>query len=38
MQSGFSMEDPLNLLRLCLNENVYVRLRGDRELYGKIHV
>ncbi|ORY68536.1 uncharacterized protein BCR38DRAFT_482023 [Pseudomassariella vexata] len=29
--------EPLDLVRLCLNEEVYVKLRGDRELKGRLH-
>jgi len=35
--SGESSE-PLDLVRLCLDEMVFVKLRGDRELYGRLHV
>ncbi|KAF1808321.1 LSM-domain-containing protein [Eremomyces bilateralis CBS 781.70] len=29
--------EPLDLVRLCLDEIVFVRLRGDRELKGRLH-
>lgn len=29
---------PLDLVRLSLDERVYVKMRGDRELRGKLHV
>jgi len=29
--------EPLDLVRLCLDEVVYVKLRGDRELKGRLH-
>ncbi|PHH65623.1 hypothetical protein CDD82_1652 [Ophiocordyceps australis] len=29
--------EPLGLVRLLLNEVVFVKLRGDRELKGKLH-
>ncbi|KAK2627358.1 hypothetical protein QTJ16_003324 [Diplocarpon rosae] len=29
--------EPLDLVRLCLDEVVFVKLRGDRELKGKLH-
>jgi hypothetical protein len=32
------MNNPLDLVRLSLDEQVYVKLRGDRELRGKLHV
>lgn len=31
------MEEPLDLVRLSLNERVYVKMRGDRELRGRLH-
>lgn len=30
--------EPLDLVRLLLNEVVFVKLRGDREVKGKLHV
>jgi hypothetical protein len=30
--------EPLDLVRLLLNEVVFVKLRGNRELKGKLHV
>ncbi len=30
--------EPLDLVRLCLDEIVFVKLRGDRELKGRLHV
>lgn len=32
------IEEPLDLVRLSLDERIYVKLRGDRELRGKLHV
>ena len=32
------MSEPLDLVRLSLDERVYVKLRGDRELKGRLHV
>ena len=32
------VNEPLDLVRLSLNEIVYVKLRGDRELKGRLHV
>jgi hypothetical protein len=29
---------PLDLIRLSLDERVVIRLKGDRELRGKLHV
>ncbi|KAG9232603.1 hypothetical protein BJ875DRAFT_73584 [Amylocarpus encephaloides] len=31
------VSEPLDLVRLCLNEVVFVKLRGDRELKGRLH-
>jgi U6 snRNA-associated Sm-like protein LSm3 len=30
--------EPMDLVRLCLDEIVFVKLRGDRELKGRLHV
>ena len=30
--------EPLDLVRLCIDEIVIVKLRGDRELKGRLHV
>ena len=30
-------EEPLDLIRLSLDERVYVKCRGERELRGKLH-
>jgi hypothetical protein len=32
------MEEPLDLIRLSIDERIYVKCRGDRELRGKLHV
>jgi U6 snRNA-associated Sm-like protein LSm3 len=32
------VSEPLDLVRLCLDEVVFVKLRGDRELEGRLHV
>ncbi|KAK5118923.1 U4/U6-U5 snRNP complex subunit lsm3 [Meristemomyces frigidus] len=31
------VNEPLDLVRLSLNELVFVKLRGDRELQGRLH-
>ncbi|KAI8823769.1 Lsm3 protein-like protein [Fimicolochytrium jonesii] len=38
-QQGEAREttEPLDLVRLSLDERVYVKMRGDRELRGKLH-
>lgn len=33
-----SVEVPLDLVRLSIDERVFVKCRGDRELRGKLHV
>ena len=32
-----SVEVPLDLIRLSIDERIYVKCRGDRELRGKLH-
>lgn len=32
------VSEPLDLVRLSLDEIVFVKLRGDRELRGRLHV
>ena len=33
-----TISEPLDLVRLSLDEHVFVKLRGDRELRGRLHV
>lgn len=33
-----SIQEPFDLIRLSLSERVFVKLRGDRELTGILHV
>ena len=33
-----AVTEPLDLVRLSLDEIVFVKLRGDRELKGRLHV
>ena len=35
---GAAVSEPLDLVRLSLDEFVFVKLRGDRELKGRLHV
>ncbi|KAJ6005956.1 hypothetical protein N7451_003900 [Penicillium sp. IBT 35674x] len=35
--AGASVSEPLDLVRLSLDEIVFVKLRGDRELKGRLH-
>lgn len=32
-----SVEEPIDLIRLSLDERILVKCRGDRELKGKLH-
>ncbi|KAL8783863.1 MAG: hypothetical protein Q9213_004353, partial [Squamulea squamosa] len=32
-----AVSEPLDLVRLSINEEVFVKLRGDRELKGRLH-
>lgn len=36
--SSAGIQEPFDLIRLSLNERVFVKLRGDRELVGVLHV
>ena len=33
-----TVKEPLDLIRLSLDERIYVKLRGYRELRGRLHV
>ena len=33
-----NVSEPLDLVRLLIDEFVFVKLRGDRELKGRLHV
>ncbi|KAL8670007.1 MAG: hypothetical protein Q9168_005423 [Polycauliona sp. 1 TL-2023] len=35
--SGAAVSEPLDLVRLSIDEIVFVKLRGDRELKGRLH-
>ncbi|KAH8927128.1 Sm-like ribonucleoprotein [Atractiella rhizophila] len=35
--SGSLISQPLDLIRLSLSEQVFIKLRGDRELRGVLH-
>eukprot|EP00983_Pelagomonas_calceolata_P092318 1157652-Pelagomonas_calceolata.AAC.2 len=37
-QEGATVKEPLDLIKLSLDERVYVKLRGERELRGRLHV
>lgn len=32
-----TVEEPLDLIRLSLDERIFVKLRGERELRGQLH-
>jgi U6 snRNA-associated Sm-like protein LSm3 len=33
-----TVKEPLDIIRLSLDERIYVKCRGERELRGKLHV
>lgn len=33
-----TVNQPIDLIRLSLDERIYVKCKGDRELRGKLHV
>merc|ERR1712038_327282 len=35
--STSAIDDPLGLIRLSIDERVYIKLRNDRELVGRLH-
>ncbi len=37
-EEGSTVSEPMDLVRLLLDEVVFVKLRGDRELKGRLHV
>eukprot|EP01070_Trichotokara_eunicae_P007151 Trichotokara_eunicae@DN5293_c0_g1_i3.p1 len=37
MEAVQIVNEPLDLVRLCLEEVIFVKCRGDRELRGKLH-
>ena len=38
MDTSSAIQEPFDLIRLSLSERVFVKLRGDRELTGILHV
>lgn len=38
MDTSSAIQEPFDLIRLSLSERVFVKLRGDRELTGVLHV
>ena len=37
-QAEIAVEEPLDLVRLCIDEKIYVKMRNDRELTGVLYV
>ena len=37
-EDAATVKEPLDLVRLSLDERVYIKLRGDREIRGRLHV
>ena len=37
MTESMMVKEPLDLVRLSLGERIYIKLRGSRELRGKLH-
>ena len=37
-EQDVAVKEPLDLIRLSLDETVYVKLKGDREIKGRLHV
>lgn len=37
-EEEMAVKEPLDLIRLSLDERIYVKLRSERELRGKLHV
>lgn len=38
IKKGGTVDEPMELIRLALDERIYIKLRGERELWGKLHV
>lgn len=36
-EQNYTVEEPLDLIKFSLDEKVYVKMRNDRELRGKLH-
>ena len=37
-EEDVAVKEPLDLIRLSLDETVYIKLKGDREIQGRLHV
>nr|VDD43142.1 unnamed protein product [Brassica oleracea] len=38
VEEDATVREPLDLIRLSIEERIYVKLRSDRELRGKLHI
>lgn len=38
MVDGAVVQQPMDLIRLALDERIKVKMRGERELRGRLHV
>ncbi|PRD27753.1 UNVERIFIED_CONTAM: Lsm3 [Trichonephila clavipes] len=38
LSTANAVEEPLDLIRLSLDERIYVKMRNERELRGRLHV
>lgn len=36
--ANLNIEEPIDLVKLCLNEMIRIKLRHGRELKGRLHV
>ncbi|WZN67138.1 U6 snRNA-associated Sm-like protein LSm3 [Chloropicon roscoffensis] len=36
-EEDVAVKEPLDLIRLSLDETVYIKLKGDREIQGRLH-
>mmetsp|Transcript_27706 Transcript_27706/g.70596 ORF Transcript_27706/g.70596 Transcript_27706/m.70596 type:complete len:97 (-) Transcript_27706:512-802(-) len=36
-EEAATVKEPLDLIRLSLDERIYVKLRGEREIKGRLH-
>lgn len=36
--AAITVKEPIDLIRLSLDERIYVKMRNERELRGRLHV
>lgn len=36
--ASYALEEPLDLIKLSLDEILFVKMKGERELRGRLHV